>query len=182
MRFTAPTSLKTLTAVCAILCTAGCTATLQSLAKHTSDTTAESTATPDADRNMEYLAAIDLINVMVQVPRLHPANNTFFQMFKPESGFGKNVYEVMKVAGYSVQLVHSRDTRTPFISYSKNPQSDQTTFQIELNDFKVKRSYQLVAGRVEPTHPVYVYGADPDNINTDNSIFQRFEPSQLTAQ
>jgi len=126
-------------------------------------------------KDMEYLAAIDLINTLVQVPRLHPANAEVLHMRRPAPGFGQNVYEVMSVAGYEIQLVDTGVVREPQVSYSRRPGTNKTTFQINIENFKARRAYSVVDNKVRPDSSIYIFGADPDAIDSNDQIFENYQ-------
>lgn len=132
--------------------------------------TTESTHVSD----MEYLAAVDLINTVVQVPRLHPANSEVLQMKRPTPGFGQNLYDVMTVAGYEIRIVDTDTVREPQVSYSQRTGTNKTTFQINIEQFKARRAYSVQNSRVKPDSSIYIFGADPDNINTNDLIFEKY--------
>lgn len=160
------------TFTCLALNLVGCNATLQKNAA-----VVEENVEPKhrAQNHMPYLAAIDLVNVLVQVPRLHPGSQQSIQMIQPQSVFGRNLYEVMQVAGYAIDLVNRRDPQVYFLSHTKKSGPDHTTYEIALDTFRVKRGYHIVDNKVAPKYSPYVYGADPSKIETDESIFRRFE-------
>lgn len=125
--------------------------------------------------DMEYLAAVDLVNTLVQVPRLHPANTEVFHMKKPTPGFGQNIYEVMKIAGYEIQIVDTATVREPQVSYSKRAGTNKTTFQINIEKFKARRAYSVMDSQVRPDSSLYIFGADPDTIKPNDLIFEQYK-------
>ncbi len=131
--------------------------------------------------DMEYLAAVDLINTLVQVPRLHPANTPVLQMKRPTPGFGQNVLEVMKIAGYNIQIVDTGVVREPRVSFSRTLATNSTTFQINIEEVKARRAYAFVGNQVKPDSSVYIFGADPDSIETNDHIFENFRSVSRTS-
>ena len=129
----------------------------------------------ESEHVMEYLAAVDLINTLVQVPRLHPTSATVFHMRQPTSSFGQNIYEVMTIAGYDIQIVDTGNLQEPRVTYSTTLENGRTTFQINIENFKAKRSYLVVDNKVRPGSSIYIYGADPDIIKANDRIFESYD-------
>jgi len=152
--------------------TSGCSASLQALKNPVPDT---GKVTSELMKDMEYLAAIDLVNTLVQVPRLHPANATVLQMKRPTPGFGQNVYEVMKIAGYNIQVIDTDNVQEPRVSYSRTPGPNKSTFQINIETFRARRAYSVVDNKVQPDSSMFIYGADPNLIETNDLIFEKYE-------
>ena len=152
----------------------GCAGSIQT-AQNTTEEKSEVADSSESVGVMEYLAAIDLVNTVVQVPRLHPGAVATLQMRKPRRGFGQQVYEVMTAAGYNIRIVEYRNGQNPFVSYSDKPDSNDTIFQIDVDDFKVRRTYSIVNDVVTPKSSIYLYGADPDVIKSNDAIFRQYQ-------
>ena len=154
----------------------GCNASLLALQQPTADAAAEKARSEsDFIYDMQYLAAVDLVNTLVQVPRLHPANASVLQMKKPTPGFGQNVYEVMKIAGYNIQIVDAANVQDPRVTYLMTPGSVKSTFQINIETFKARRTYSVLDNEVKPESSIYIFGADPDTIKTNDHIFEKYK-------
>lgn len=124
--------------------------------------------------DIDRLAAIDLTNVMVQVPRLHPKRAAPIEMIAATDGFGKQLHDVLKVAGYSVSVSDAPSDTSLRYSTSRQTsdiEAESTLYQIEVDGFRVKRSYSLQGNRVVPQSSIFVFGTDPSLINLNDDVF-----------
>ena len=127
-----------------------------------------------AEGSMDYLAAVNLINTLVQVPRLHPEAAGDMLMSQPDSEFGRHVSEIMKIAGYDISYAEDSGHWPLFISYEQKVKANETTYQINVEDFKVRRAYALVDKQVMPRTSMFVYGVEPASIKSNDAIFQQY--------
>ena len=81
----------------------------------------------------------------------------------------------MTVAGYEIRIVDTDTVREPQVSYSQRTGTNKTTFQINIEQFKARRAYSVQNSRVKPDSSIYIFGADPDNINTNDLIFEKYQ-------
>jgi len=148
-----------------ILCT-GCNSALVKPDDSTSATQQE------ADLIQSRFVAIDLVNAIVQVPELHPAGMGTVKVKAPVTEFGKQLYQVMKMAGFTLRINDSRSIADT-LSYSLTTGPAGTTYQIIIAEFKFRRAYSTVENRVEPRTGLFVYGTNPNGIKTNDDMFRK---------
>ena len=124
---------------------------------------------------MDYLAAINLVNTIVQVPRLHPGTLSVVQMHKPERRFGRYVSEVMSAAGYAIEYVDRWDDEAAYLTYSRALGPVMSSYKIGIGEFKIRRSYTVEEDLVLPASSIYVFGADPDVLSVNDDIFDQYD-------
>ena len=129
---------------------------------------------PSPFERAEELVAVDLTNALMQIEKMHPQLTTV-RTPKPGSPFGKALGRVMRSAGYTVQ--QSSDKRAKnYLSYSvtrdnKPQQETHSTYQINISNIRLKRSYKYRDNLIEPASSLYVDGVDPGNLVLNDAIF-----------
>lgn len=116
------------------------------------------------------LIAIDLVNAMLQVPRLHPSRGVIY-MAEPYD-FGIQLSTVMEIAGYNLQI-SSAESATPFLSYSVSARAQGRRYQIDVDGMKIRRTYELHDNGANPKSTLFVYGINPELIQLRDGIFEQ---------
>jgi len=128
------------------------------------------------------LIAIDLVNAMVQINELQPANMPDIKITAPKGSFGGALFTVLDSAGYNVRrpeigLVYAdlKWSITPATVQGgkKSKGAAPQTFSIALNNASLSRNYQLGPRKVKPTSNLVLNGVRNTPIKLHDSLFDQ---------
>ena len=164
----------TAVALCVIALSAGCAYLPQTQVVQVGSPGANTPAATTNLTNPIELVSIDLVNALMQIEGKHPAR-TKLHMLQPQNDFSRHLHKVLLLAGYGVDVGDDQGSGG-FVDYliSDTEQTSDgpvVTYQLAIDDVKIKRDYIISNDQVSPASSLFVKGADPTNIGLNDHIF-----------
>lgn len=125
------------------------------------------------------LAAVDLVNALMQIDGYHPADEPLL-VRAVNSEFEREISAVLDIAGYKLTTTEQSDAPRliKFYAAAIADKEHSQSYQIRVDDISLGRDYQQLNERTAPVSNLHVEGLSAASIKLNDHIFDRHPASQ----
>lgn len=119
------------------------------------------------------LVAMNLVDVMAQIPELQP-HRTVLSFARPDSSYGRILARQLQRAGYGLRQSANPRARNHLaytILATGSDKGPEYEFTLAVGKIKVRRLYALEGSQIYPASSLFILGSEPDGIVLDDTIF-----------
>lgn len=121
--------------------------------------------------SMTRLAAVDLVNALMQLDEYHPTGKPL-HIQHADNEFNRELNAVLETAGFRLEPTHTDAARLVKTSDKTNPDNAAIrSFKVSIENLQLKRDYETQDGRVKPASYLYVKGASTGQLKLNDQIF-----------
>lgn len=129
------------------------------------------------------LVATDLVNALSQIRAIKPNQTTLYAQ-RPQDQLGERMIKSLQESGYKLRL--ATDNQQPLLAYDVIQEEVEAGYTVVVSAglVKVKRRYDVngLNLTVHPISSLFVLGASGDEIQLDDSIFDKQQLTILAQQ